>query len=107
MYPDERKKNAVRFVQAATEYFASLGIPIMRVITDNGSAFRAYAFRGAFSCLGIRQKLTRAYSPQTNGKPAASSSPPCANGPTGTPTPTRTTPRSAAPLGSLLQLAPT
>jgi transposase InsO family protein len=68
MYPDERKESAVSFVQAASEYFASLGIPIERVITDNGSAFRSHAFRVACSTLGIRQKFTRAYRPQTNGK---------------------------------------
>lgn len=68
MYPDERKESAVSFVQAATQYFASLGITIERVITDNGSAFRSHAFRIACSTLGIRQKFTRAYRPQTNGK---------------------------------------
>ena len=68
MYPDERKESAVSFVQAATEYFAKLGVTIERVITDNGSAFRSHAFRTACGALGIRQKFTRAYRPQTNGK---------------------------------------
>jgi len=68
MYPDERKESAVSFVQAATQYFAELGITIERVITDNGSAFRSHAFRIACNTLGIRQKFTRAYRPQTNGK---------------------------------------
>jgi transposase InsO family protein len=65
MHPDERKESAVSFVQAATQYFARLGIPIERVITDNGSAFRSHPFRIACGALGIRQKFTR---PQTNGK---------------------------------------
>ncbi len=68
IYPDERKESAVRFVQAATQHFAGLGIPIERLITDNGSAFRSHAFRTAYRTLGIRQKFTRAYRPQTNGK---------------------------------------
>ena len=68
MYPDERKQSAVSFVQAATEYFGKLGVTIERVITDNGSAFRSHAFRTACGALGIRQKFTRAYRPQTNGK---------------------------------------
>ncbi|MDD2991423.1 MAG: DDE-type integrase/transposase/recombinase [Zoogloea sp.] len=44
IYADERKESAVSFVQAATQYFAGLGITIERVITDNGSAFRSHAF---------------------------------------------------------------
>ena len=68
MYPNERKESAVRFVHAATQYFAKLGGAIERVITDNGSAFRSHAFRLACSTLGIGQKFTRAYRPQTNGK---------------------------------------
>ena len=38
------------------------------MITDNGSAFRSHAFRVACGALGIRQKFTRAYRPQTRGK---------------------------------------
>jgi len=68
MYPDESKESSVSFVQAATKYFARLGTPIERVITDNGSAFRFHAFRIACNTLGVRQKFTRAYRPQTNGK---------------------------------------
>lgn len=63
MYPDEREESAVCFGQAATEYFAGLGIPIERLITDNGSAFRSHAFRTACCTLGIRQKFTRVYRP--------------------------------------------
>lgn len=65
-HPDERKESAVSFVQAATQYFAALGITIERVITDNGSAFRSHTFRIACSALGIRQKLTHALRPQTS-----------------------------------------
>jgi len=68
MYPDEKKESAEAFVRAATSYFANLGVPIQRLITDNGPAFRSGAFGAACLELGITQKFTRAFRPQTNGK---------------------------------------
>jgi transposase InsO family protein len=68
LYPDEKKESAVAFVRAATQYFAGLRVPIQRVITDNGPAFHSAAFGAACLELGITQKFTRAYRPQTNGK---------------------------------------
>ena len=68
IYPDERKESATAFVKAATHYFAQLRIPIQRVITDNGPAFRSAAFGAACLELGIQQRFTRAFRPQTNGK---------------------------------------
>ncbi len=68
MYPDEKKESAQDFVRQATRYFAGLKVPIQRVITDNGPAFHSAAFAAACLELGITQKFTRAYRPQTNGK---------------------------------------
>lgn len=68
VYPDEKKESASAFVRAATAYFAGLHVPIQRVITDNGPAFHSAAFAEACLELGISQKFTRAYRPQTNGK---------------------------------------
>jgi transposase InsO family protein len=68
MYPDDKKQSAVDFLRAATRYFARLRVPIQRVITDNGSAFRSAAFGAVCLELGMAQKFTRAYRPQTNGK---------------------------------------
>jgi transposase InsO family protein len=68
LYPNEKKESAVDFLRAATQYFAKLRVPIQRVITDNGPAFHSAAFGGACLELGIAQKFTRAYRPQTNGK---------------------------------------
>lgn len=67
-YPDEKQASAVDFVRLATSYFASLGVPIQRVLSDNGPAFHSAAFGAACLELGIAQKFTRAYRPQTNGK---------------------------------------
>ena len=67
-YPDEKQASAVDFVRQATGYFASLRVPIQRVLTDNGPAFHSTTFAEACLELGIAQKFTRAYRPQTNGK---------------------------------------
>ena len=65
---DQRKESAVAFLEAAVAYFASLGIGIERVMTDNGSCYRSKAFRAACKRLGLRQIFTRPYTPRTNGK---------------------------------------
>jgi transposase InsO family protein len=68
LYPDERKANAIQFLENTVAYFRSLGVRIRAVLTDNGSAFRSKAFRHACARLGLKQRFTRAYRPQTNGK---------------------------------------
>lgn len=68
VFPDEKKESAEQFLRDAVSYFAGLRIPIQRVITDNGPAFHSSAFGAACLELGIAQKFTRAYRPQTNGK---------------------------------------
>ena len=68
MHPDEKWPQAVQFLHNAVAYFASLGVRVRRVLTDNGSAFRSKQFAHACVELGIRHKFTRAYRPQTNGK---------------------------------------
>jgi transposase InsO family protein len=44
---DERKASAVAFLKAAVTYYASLGVTIERVMTDNGSCYRSRAFARA------------------------------------------------------------
>ena len=66
--PDERKESAVAFLRAAIAYYASLGIAVSRVMTDNGSCYRSKAFRKACNDLGLRHIRTRPYTPKTNGK---------------------------------------
>ena len=68
MRPDERKDSAESFLREAVAYFDKLGVTVQRLITDNGPAFHSFAFRNACLDLGIKQKFTRAYRPQTNGK---------------------------------------
>ncbi len=66
--PDERKESAVAFLKAAVAYYASLGVVILRVMTDNGSCYRSKAFRKACADLGLKHIRTRPYTPKTNGK---------------------------------------
>ena len=66
--PDQRKESAVAFLEAAVAYYASLGIKVQRVMTDNGSCYRSRAFRAACKRLGLRQIFTKPYTPRTNGK---------------------------------------
>jgi transposase InsO family protein len=68
MYPDERGGSAEQFLRNAHAYYASLGVRLKAVLTDNGPAFRSHAFRDACANLGLKQRFTRAYRPQTNGK---------------------------------------
>jgi transposase InsO family protein len=64
----ERKACAVAFLKAAVAYYATLGITILRVMTDNGSCYRSRAFAKACRRLGIKHIRTKPYTPRTNGK---------------------------------------
>lgn len=66
--PDEKKQSAVAFLRAAVAYYASLGVTVARVMTDNGSCYKSLDFRDACRELGLRHIRTRPYTPQTNGK---------------------------------------
>lgn len=66
--PDERKERAVAFLEAALAYYASLGVTVARVMTDNGSCYRSKAFARACRKFGLRHIRTRPYTPKTNGK---------------------------------------
>jgi transposase InsO family protein len=68
IYPDETKQSAESFLRASVGYFEGLSVPIQRLITDNGKCFHSALFGAACLELGITQKFTRAYRPQTNGK---------------------------------------
>jgi len=66
--PNEKKRSATTFLKAALAYYASLGIKVERVMTDNGSCYRSFAFRRACKRFGLRHIRTRPYTPKTNGK---------------------------------------
>jgi transposase InsO family protein len=66
--PDEKKASAVAFLKAAVAYYASLSVRVARVMTDNGSCYKAFDFRGACRDLGLKHIRTKPYTPKTNGK---------------------------------------
>jgi transposase InsO family protein len=68
IYPDEKAVSAIAFLRAAVRYYARLGISVERVMTDNGSCYKSFAFRDACKALGLRHIRTRPYTPRTNGK---------------------------------------
>jgi transposase len=65
--PDEKADSAVPFLEAAVAYYKSLGVTVTRVMTDNGSCYKAFAFRDV---AGISASSTSAPSP-TRPKPTA------------------------------------
>lgn len=64
----ERGRCAVAFLKAAVAYYKSLGITVLRVMTDNGSCYRSRAFARACSRLKLKHIRTKPYTPRTNGK---------------------------------------
>src|SRR3954464_14337770 len=66
--PDEKAVTAVGFLRRAVKHFASYGITVERLITDNGLAYRSTVHAIACRALGLRPLRTRPYRPQTNGK---------------------------------------
>jgi transposase InsO family protein len=66
--PDEKATTAVAFLRRAIKHFATYGIRVERVITDNGSCYRSNLHAYCCRLLGLKHLRTRPYRPQTNGK---------------------------------------
>lgn len=65
---DERGATAAGFVRRAVAWFASFGITVERVLSDNGACYRSGVHALALNELRIRHLFTRPYRPRTNGK---------------------------------------
>jgi transposase InsO family protein len=65
---DEKAVTAIAVLRRAVAWFTERGVTVERVLSDNGSAYRSYAWRDACTELHITPKRTRPYRPQTNGK---------------------------------------
>jgi transposase InsO family protein len=65
---DETATTAIGILQRAVAWFATRGVTVERVLSDNGSAYKSHAWRDACTELAITPKHTRPYRPQTNGK---------------------------------------
>jgi putative transposase len=60
-----RKASAVAFLETAAAYYASLGLKVERVMTDNGSCYLSRAFGQACNKLGLKYIRTKPYTPKT------------------------------------------
>jgi transposase InsO family protein len=56
------------FLRRTLAWFRRRGIRIRRLLTDNAMAYRSRAFCGVCRTWAVRQRFTRPYRPQTNGK---------------------------------------
>ncbi len=69
VHPDERGETCAAFLRRTAEHFASLGIRIEAVMTDQAKNYaRSRQFRDDLAPLEVRHLITRPYRPQTNGK---------------------------------------
>jgi transposase InsO family protein len=69
LLPDARGATCAGFLARAAAWFASLGVRIERVMTDNAFAYtNSAAFQAAIADLGVRHLTTQPYRPRTNGK---------------------------------------
>lgn len=56
------------FLRRAVAWFASQGVVVQRVMTDNGVGYRSHIHANTCAALGIRHLRTQPYRPRTNGK---------------------------------------
>ena len=69
VFDDELGTTCARFVLDAAAFFASHGVRIERVLTDNAKNYTlSRVFAAALANVGARHKVTRPFRPQTNGK---------------------------------------
>ena len=67
--PDEKGPTTAAFLTRATGFFASHGVTVREVITDNHFSYRrSRDFQQAASALGIRQRFIKPAMPWQNGK---------------------------------------
>jgi transposase InsO family protein len=65
---DEKAPTAAGFLRRAVAFFATRGIHVERVMTDNGAPYRSQLHAQVCRELGLRHLRTQPYRPRTNGK---------------------------------------
>lgn len=65
--PDETAARCTKFLREAVAYFASMNVPIERVMTDNGTGYKKI-YKSACDELRIHHLRTKPYTPKTNGE---------------------------------------
>jgi transposase InsO family protein len=68
VHDDERVTTAIGFWRRARDFFATYGITIERVLTDNGNCYIAKDFGAELIAAGVAHTRTKPYCPRTNGK---------------------------------------
>jgi transposase InsO family protein len=66
--PDEKGSTTVGFLERAVAWFATQGVVVERVMTDNGSPYLSALWAAWCADHDIRHLRTRPYRPRTNGK---------------------------------------
>ena len=66
--PCETWHSLLGFAVRALAWFKQYGVTVLRIMSDNGGCYRSHAFRSFCAAIGVRQRFTRPYTPQTNGK---------------------------------------
>jgi transposase InsO family protein len=65
---DERKRTVIGFLRRALAWFGKRGVKVVRLMTDNGPAYRSKIFIRFLHRADIRHIRTKPYTPRTNGK---------------------------------------
>jgi transposase InsO family protein len=68
VHADEKATTAIGFWHRARAFFASYGITVERVMTDNGMCYISKAFSNELVATAIIHTRTKPYCPRTNGK---------------------------------------
>jgi transposase InsO family protein len=66
--PNEKAETCTRFLRRALAWYRARGVPVERVMTDNGPGYTSNRFNALCQERGIRHVLTKPYTPKTNGK---------------------------------------
>ncbi len=66
--PNQTAKTCIEFLERAIAWFAARDVTVQRIMTDNGSGYRAKLHARTIERLGIKHVFTRPYRPRTNGK---------------------------------------
>lgn len=94
---DERGVTCVGFLRRAIAWFATQGVIVQRVMTDNGTGYRSKVHAAAIAELEIKHLRTRPCRPAPTARRNGSSRPSRSSGPT--PSATRTTTSAPSPSG--------
>jgi transposase InsO family protein len=66
--PADDASACAAFLRRTLTWFRRRGVRIRRLLTDNAMVYRSRAFCGVCRTWAVRQRYTRPYRPQTNGK---------------------------------------